>query len=899
VDVLPGTWFQRWTLLDFFIVLIIALAVFKLKNWKWSVLALFAMAIIYHEGGAPRIVWLHLLGVLALFSVLPEGWLRRLTTLWGVGTVVVLLAVSIPFMVHQIRLGIYPQLKQPGGQGWSQMISLEGAARFDKEQSFNMSTLPLKMPMEQSVDEKPKATKQKGDYYVRQRAVMTQDPNALIQTGPGLPAWQWQSIRMQWNGPVAANHQLRLWLLPPAANLVLAFVRVMLLAILTIGLVDMRYWWQLVNKKLKPVAAAAGFVFLIGWSLPANAETSNLAFPPAEILQQLQDRLLEKADCYPQCADVVRMELTATSDRLQFLLEIHAAAQSAVPLPGNLESWLPDAVLLDRQPLKGLLKDTRGGLWALIPRGIHRLTLLGKTGARNAIQIPIPLKPHRVTGQSEEWEIQGVHSDGTVDASIQLIRRQKERSENLSLADVTLPPFVSVERVLHLGLNWQMSTIIKRLTPPGVPVVISLPLLNGESVTTAGIQVENGKAILNLEARALEKRFTSVLEMRPEIQLQAPQSVAWTETWVLDASPVWHCELSGIPVIHHQDQQGHWRPQWRPWPGESVAIKVSRPKAIPGQLITIDNARLDWTPGKRLNKAGLTLAVRTSRGGQHTLSLPDDTNLQVVTINDKSQPIRQKDSELVIPLQPGKQKIYLQWHQPAKGLLRLKGPQVGIGEQAVNAAVSFHMPKKRWILWTAGPQLGPAVLFWTYLFVVFLAAIGLGRIKITPLKTHHWLLLSLGLTQVSPVMAILIVGWLLTLGLRGNYALPDKWLSFNFAQVLLAIWTLVALVGLYFAVERGLLGIPKMQIAGNGSTSFLLHWTQDRIGEFLPRPSVIALPLWVFHLLMLFWSLWLALYLLKWLKWGWQCYVSGGIWKKWQKRKKVVQPPPVPETRTE
>jgi hypothetical protein len=167
------------------------------------------------------------------------------------------------------------------------------------------------------------------------------------------------------------------------------------------------------------------------------------------------------------------------------------------------------------------------------------------------------------------------------------------------------------------------------------------------------------------------------------------------------------------------------------------------------------------------------------------------------------------------------------------------------------------------------------------------------------LKTRHWLLLSLGLTQVSPVMAILIVGWLLALGLRGNYAPPDKWLSFNFAQVLLAIWTLVALIGLYLAVERGLLGIPKMQIAGNGSTSFILHWTQDRIDEFLPRPSVIALPQWVFHLLMLFWSLWLAFYLLKWLKWGWGCYVSGGIWKKWVRRKKAVQPPPVPEIRSE
>ena len=317
------------------------------------------------------------------------------------------------------------------------------------------------------------------------------------------------------------------------------------------------------------------------------------------------------------------MDLTATNDSLQFLIEVHAAAQTAVPLPGNLDAWLPDAVLLDQQIIKGLLKDTGGGLWALIPPGIHRLTLLGRTGARNTIQIAIPLKPHRVTVQAEDWEVQGVHPNGTVDAGIQLIRRKQESSTSLSLGEVALPPFLSVERVLHLGLKWQMSTVIKRLTPPGIPVVISLPLLGGESVTTGGIQVENGQAIVNFESQAREKRFTSILEMTPEIRLQAPHATAWTETWVLDASPVWHCELSGIPVVHHQDQQGHWRPEWRPWPGEGVAIKVTRPQATTGQLITIDNARLDWTPGERLNKAGLTLVVRTSRGGQHTLSLPD------------------------------------------------------------------------------------------------------------------------------------------------------------------------------------------------------------------------------------------------------------------------------------
>ena len=185
------------------------------------------------------------------------------------------------------------------------------------------------------------------------------------------------------------------------------------------------------------------------------------------------------------------------------------------------------------------------------------------------------------------------------------------------------------------------------------------------------------------------------------------------------------------------------------------------------------------------------------------------------------------------------------------------------------------------------------------MIVVILAAIGLSRTQFAPLKFHHWLLLGLGLTQIPAVVALVIVGWLLVLGARGKFAMSENWLGFNLVQILLAFWTLLTLIGLYVAVESGLLGIPDMQISGNGSTSFHLHWTQDRINGIMPRPSVISLPHWMFNLLMLFWSLWLAFNLLKWLRWGWQCFTAGGIWKKPPPRKHKIKPPPIPKTQTE
>jgi hypothetical protein len=125
---------------------------------------------------------------------------------------------------------------------------------------------------------------------------------------------------------------------------------------------------------------------------------------------------------------------------------------------------------------------------------------------------------------------------------------------------------------------------------------------------------------------------------------------------------------------------------------------------------------------------------------------------------------------------------------------------------------------------------------------------------------------------------MIVVGWLLALGYRCRKT-PENKVAFNSVQLLLVILTAAALVGLYMAIERGLLGIPDMQIAGNQSTRFQLNWTQDRIDESMPTPWVMSLPQWSYHLLMLAWSLWLALSLVSWLRWGWGCFSKDHLWK--------------------
>jgi hypothetical protein len=78
-----------------------------------------------------------------------------------------------------------------------------------------------------------------------------------------------------------------------------------------------------------------------------------------------------------------------------------------------------------------------------------------------------------------------------------------------------------------------------------------------------------------------------------------------------------------------------------------------------------------------------------------------------------------------------------------------------------------------------------------------------------------------------------------------------------------------------------------MQVSGNGSSHALLRWFADRSGPNLATPWIVSVPLLVYRAVMLAWALWLALSVLKWLRWGWDAFSTGGVW-----RKKATNPVP-------
>ncbi len=883
VDNDPDSWISQWSLLDLFLVLISSLAISRMWNLPWGIFALFTLAIIWHEPEAPRFIWLNVLAAIALLKVLPEGkfksaiiWYRNISWL-------VLLILILPFMVNQVRMGLYPQLEKP----WQNISAYQ--ERFEQA-DVALATAPTPEALEsvarKSATKMRKMTKQ-GYYGDKQFDFQRIDPNANIQTGPGLPQWQWHNINLSWNGAVDSGQQLRFWYVTPLMSKVLHFTRAIVIMILALLLFGVMVGWS----KLRQSMPMLIWVFLLPLLIGFPAEQAMAQFPDKAMLKELQKRLLEAPECLPECAQISELNIVIDPIILELTLQVHAQQAVAIPLPINDKHWLPSKVLVDNKSTPGMFRSRDGKLWLQLETGAHTVTLNGKIPNYNRFVLPLPLRPHRVVAANKGWIIDGIYEHGIPGNQLQFSRSSTGKS-NLAQQDNIqpglLPPFLRIERTLQLGLNWRVASRVVRLSRSSSPVVIEVPLLSGESVTTPGMRIKNGKLTINMAANQTQLSWNSVLSKASKIELVAPDTEQWTEVWRVDVSPIWHLDATGIAVVHHQDKQARWFPEWRPWPGEKVTLHIFRPAAVKGQTLTIDKTEIISRPGKRVQETTLNINLRSSQGGQHSLSLPENAQLQTVMINGVTQPVRQKGRQITLPVKPGEQRFSIKWLEKSENSSLFKTPLINIGIASVNTHINVQLGQDRWVLFTWGPRFGPAVLFWGVLVVIILFAYGLSKIKLTPLKFWQWLLLLIGLSQIPIPASLVVIAWLMVLGVRREKPIADD-NYFNIAQVGIAVLSLFSLIILFIAIEQGLLGSPDMQITGNQSTAFNLNWYQDRSPENLPVATIVSVPLTAYRVLMLLWSLWLAVSLLNWLKWGWQCFNADGLWRQTEKRKPLQQ----------
>ena len=923
VDRVPGTWTSRWTLLSFFLVLIVTLAVQRLFGLRPAALALLALVLLHGEPGAPFVVWLSLIAAIALQRVAPAGLFQRLARLWFLVSAAVLVVVVVPFARDQVREALFPQVAEgmaavrtPAGRADRTIApapmqagvagSVGGGVVGGVVGGMPESAPPAEPAETEELKELAKDKLEAHGYVARAKNIpqkiqeqvavsgkrssysynlaLEQDPKAVLQTGPGVPAWSWRSYSLAWSGPVGRDHTMRLLLASPGLNRLLTLLRLASLAALAFVLLTGR--WP--SLPVRPASALLVALVLLALS-PAAARAEDQ--PSPDILRELQQRLTRPSPCEPRCVTTPSLVLHLGDSRLDLSAEVHAAADGSWALPGPVGSWTPSEVKLDGQRAVGLVRLGSGFLHLRLARGVHRVEASGPVPPGDSFTLQFADPPRRARADAPGWDVSGLRADGPAASSILLTRRLAAHGAAAGV-EGRYAPWLEVTRTLGFGVTWTVETSVRRMTATGAPIALRVPLLPGESPTRANLVVEKGEAAVSLGGDEVETTWTSTLEQAPRLELRAPEGRPWSEVWRLSCSPVWSCNASGLPPVS-RIEDGVFAPEYRPWPNEALTVALAHPQGVEGQTLTIDDVSLEDTPGRRLERVRLALTARSSREQPLVVKIPKEAEVQKVDVDGKDRPVRPENGELRVTVPAGRHALEVRWQQ-TRGMGVFYGlPRVSFSSPAVNVTQQLTVPPERWLLAVRGPSWGPAVLFWSYVVFLLAVALCLGRIPASPLTSPQWVLLGLGLSVLPATQALVVAVFVFALALRAKQP-PQNALAFDLVQLVLLAWALTSLVLLYTAIQQGLLFRPDMQVAGNGSTDTLLRWYADRVSGDAPAAGVLSLPLWLYRVLMLLWALWLAAGLVRAAGPAWRAFSEGGLWRPILFKARKPQPPEPP-----
>jgi len=922
-----GSWIEQWQLLDFFLVIIVSIAFFKLFGLYGGLTALAGMILTVHEPGAPQLIWLAIILLAGLSKAAPSGSLVKNINKMRLGVLMVALLLIVPFAINQVRTGLHPQLLH-GDLSQHGQVTETSSSELAKDQSHLLKeeildsyrdfALESDEDMEEAMarglftetDNAPrlnKATQAWGDEDIF-------NPNFKAQSGIGIPSWSWKTVSLKFD--TQHDEAIMLVALHKTGNMLFQFAQAALLLIMLVIAFFNKPLHLLIaplqNKKstgglstfntvsgLLFISLTAGTVMLGAY--PQSALADN--YPSAELLDELRVQLLKPNECHPSCDFFNALSVKMDDAALHLIADYHMEAAGLVILPGGGD-WRPESVTLEEgtplvvnsqgQFMGGgqLARVSQGVLTSYLPKGRHRVLLTGSLPVAASFDLLLPDKPNKIVVQPHpSWDMAGVYNHKVTRHGVSFINKRHDTDTQAPQGGLAPLPrthidsFFEVKRTLTLGEEWRVNTQIRRTSSDRSAISIEIPLIEAERLIESDPrQILNmgNEVRLNFNQDQRYLQFSSRLDPISKLTLHSGSFDApYIEKWALNTSPLWHIDTLGIQNLGSFNRQGMQSLSWSPKPMSKLQIHAY---ALEGArdvgLVASRVERAVWTVALADEKVNFSLSMTTNAAFNNpvTLTLPQGANLKSVQRDGlQLPPITSKGRLVNLDLPAG------QHHFELKGIIdegissAYTLPNVDFGMPVTNYSTRLktrNQSDKRWFLALSSDAVGPAVLFWGELVVLLLISFALGRKRYAHLATWQWALLSIGFLQLHFVSLFVLAGTFIAFRYRQHHAaelMTHRW-RHNVLQVALAVLFVVALGTITAVIAGALMSQPEMQIKGNGSSALTMNWYQDGIfkGHPVMPITIYSVPLWLHKLGMLLWSLWLSYSLIIWAKvlWG-------------------------------
>ncbi|MGE4519813.1 MAG: hypothetical protein AB7E04_09935 [Desulfobacteraceae bacterium] len=873
------TFISKWTLLDIFVLCILFISALKIWNIKWGIIFFICAGAVYHKFYLPPYVWIFLVicsGILNSKQLkkffLQKNFFRISFYFIYFSCLLTVFCAAIIFSAQNIKYSVYPSLDSPSQSYRSYSFTAMKQKKVSETDSY--------------LSERSSMVKQRLSDRARQLQMEMEEPvyqtikndYEYTQTGTGIPSWNNRKIRFE----NASQDKMTIYVLPPFAVRAVYLLNVFFLFVLLLKLIP----FKKIFSNLKPVSSSgtAAAVFIIMAVSVFQPQKASAQYPPEHLLKEYKQRLLNEKKFDHQLAVIEHLTLNASKSgggiKLEMIFRINAERDCAVFLPATKDLEY-DNIYLDSKNHDYILKKQNKTL-TFVPEGIHSLKIIALS-KKDEMELKFDMMPLRLSFNSDGIESKGIENKGFSPLIKLFIPAGKNEKNTLKGVEGAFP-FPVVERNLYLGREWKIRTAVKRFYPQNndKKAEVSIPLLKNEKILRETGEIKNNRLDVTLLPGVNSFEFESEIPVGQNIEITSDKNMFHLEKWTVDSDSLKDFEIKGlIPVKYSTGNQTVFAVE----PGTNGVIAPHRLKPVKGRFFTIDKIDLLYDISKTKNTLAINSVIRAGKGLDHKITY-DSSRLfpEQLTINKIKNQIPEINGELALNLSPGENSINIVFSEKnkARSVLipgKIDFPEINFNAQSVNITQELKYPYKSWIIAAFGPRKGPAVLFWGYFAGVVLAAAFLAKFTRSFLKPHQFILLAAGLSLAAPLEIIIVFGFFFAVEYRKNLV-PEETRYFNLIQTGIIFLLIMSAGIIYDAVSSGLLGIPDMQIAGNGSYSGSLKWFSDKSENIIPSAFVILAPINLWKLILFLWSLWISAFLINKTPYIIDSLKHEGFWKK-------------------
>jgi hypothetical protein len=616
-------------------------------------------------------------------------------------------------------------------------------------------------------------------------------------------------------------------------------------------------------------------------------------YPADFTIKQLEENYIDSVKCNDICGNFTGLKIKNidfNNQQIKFEIPVTATQLTTVALPFSTNSFNWLGFSLDGKNTNSIFINQER-IMVAIPKGVHVLEVNAKF-KNNQFRIGLLEDPKYFENNS------GVNADIKQVGNSYFLEIENKKITKLENKDSEVyksifdKPIYNIQRELYLGEKWKIKTTITPLMLAGDKVSnLSIPLLDGENPLNNDLELDNNKVNVTLTNNQVSWESTITPKDKMVFKNTDNKNL---ETWKIYNENNWLYSFTGEnPISNFGNQQYKNINTWVMWPEEKVEIKFSLPTIAEGKLSNITNFKLTSAINNNPLEHKVEFNVSSSIGGRYNIEFEDkETKSLNVTVRGQKVETSIKDGKLALDLFAGDNGVTINFKSGESSIIYTY-PKIKFETPVTNAEFNAII-SDRWLLFTGGGDIRPAVLLLGILLAFSLFGFVLNKTKVTPLGLSSWVLLLLGLSQSSYLAAFLIIGWLLAFGYRNkimsllveNDVISAK--KFNFVQGTLIALSVIGGLTLIGVVGSGLLSRPDVFVTGLRSSSNNLYWYIQSWNGENKTPWFISLPIEYYRIMILSWGVWLAFSLMSWLKWMWTEFSKDGYWRK-EEPKEIVE----------